>query len=171
MLCSKLQDSTPTPGATVPPQHSQLIIVATPYGCAAAGRPRTHLFIHRPRSTIERHMGLFCAVNRGAPGEWHPEHPMRLFHTASRIRCPSHPQQQACALHQAQTRSSPLPYCLSPDSPGAGTLQYTELCATHLDRSALLESRDHPFCYEGFNDPGRTYCRLSAALAIPLPRA
>lgn len=38
-------------------------------------------------------------------------------------------------------------------------------------RSAPLESRDHPFCYEGFNHPGRIYCRHAAALATPLPPA
>lgn len=38
-------------------------------------------------------------------------------------------------------------------------------------RSAPLESRDHPFCYEGFNHPGRIYSRHAAALATPLPPA
>lgn len=34
-------------------------------------------------------------------------------------------------------------------------------------RSALLESRDHPFCYEGFNNPGRGSRHSPPAYLIP----
>ncbi|POS76673.1 hypothetical protein DHEL01_v204938 [Diaporthe helianthi] len=40
-----------------------------------------------------------------------------------------------------------------------------ELCTTHLTDPRLWNfAIVRPVCYEGFNDPGRTYCRLAAAL-------
>lgn len=69
---------------------------------------------------------------RGAPGEWHPQYPMRPFHTASRIRCPSHPSHQVvpCSKHGQAAHCVSEPW--QPWQPCAETLQYTELCTTHL---------------------------------------